>query len=156
MSKKPSAAENDLVGKVFKSKDTVLSRQGNNILEGIYLGENDQGCQLAALTRSSGQQYTHNYLTLSANAPEWIMNFKQCQGKPTEYLGESFEKTFPKDYKVEMEFRRVVDMCKLRGMGMGSYLGYNMDCKRMGSAAKPVYEVTMTKKEKLVTRSYEE
>ncbi|MDD4950508.1 hypothetical protein [Sulfuricurvum sp.] len=155
ISKKPSAVENDLASKVFKIKDTVLSRQGGNILEGIYLGENDQGCQLVAVSKSSGQQYTHNFLTLSANAPEWIMNFKQCQGKPTEYLGESFEKIFPSDYKVEMEFRRVVDMCKVRGTGIGSYLGYNMDCKRLGDTLKPVYEVTMTKKERLVMRSYE-
>lgn len=156
MSKQPTSSENDLVAKVFKIKDTVLSRQGGNILEGMYLGENEQGCQLAAITKSSGRQLPHNFLTLSANAPEWIMNFKQCQGKPTEYLGESFEKKFPGNVEVEMEFRRVLDMCKIRGMGMGNYLGYNMDCKRLGDTSKPVYEVTMTKKERLVMRSYEQ
>ncbi|MCK9373008.1 MAG: hypothetical protein M0P91_07405 [Sulfuricurvum sp.] len=153
MSKQPGQNDNDLAKKVFSAKNNVLARQNGAVMEGIYLGQNDQGCHLAALTKSVDRPYGHQYLYGNKNMPERIMGFKQCRDETIEYIGESFETNFP--VSIESEYNRVLNSCKIRGMAMGSYLGYNIDCQRQGPTNEPLYEIMIVKKDKLVTRVIE-
>lgn len=153
MSKSSTPAMTALASKTISSKNTVLERQNGSVLEGVYLGQNDSGCQLAAVMTAPDQSYGHTSVYNDKKPANWIMNYKQCSNAPIEYLGESFERSFPAS--ITQEYSRVLNMCRIRGAAMGSFMGYNIDCSRQGSMAQPVHEVTITKKDKLVIRAYE-
>jgi hypothetical protein len=153
MSKSPTQPITALAAKTIASKNTVLERQNGSVLEGVYLGQNDSGCQLAAVMSAPDQSYGHTIVYNDKNPASWIMNYKQCSNAPIEYLGESFERSFPAS--ITQEYNRVLNMCRIRGAAMGSFMGYNIDCSRQGSMAQPIHEVTITKKDKLVIRTYE-
>jgi hypothetical protein len=72
---------------------------------------------------------------------------------PPTYVGESFEKSFPQS--ITSEYKRVLDMCKIKVLSGSSYLGYDISCERQGSMAQPIYEMTILKKDQLVLRDYE-
>lgn len=153
MSKSSTPAMMALASKAIASKNTILERQNGSVLEGVYLGQNDSGCQLAAVMSAPDQSYGHTSVYDDKKPAKWIMNYKQCSNAPIEYTGESFERSFPAS--ITQEYNRVLNMCRIRGAAMGSFMGYNIDCSRQGSMAQPVYEVTITKKDKLVIRAYE-
>lgn len=153
MSKSPTPPITALAAKTIASKNTVLERQNGSVLEGLYLGQNDSGCHLAAVMSAPDHNYGHAIVYNDKKPANWIMNYKQCTNAPIEYTGESFERSFPS--AITQEYNRVLNMCRIRGAAMGSFMGYNIDCTRQGSMAQPVHEVTITKKEKLVIRSYE-
>lgn len=153
MSKSPTSAITALATKAIASKNTVLERQNGSVLEGVYLGQNDTGCQLAAVMSAPNYNYGQAIVYNDKKPANWIMNYKQCANTPIEYTGESFERSFPSS--ITQEYNRVLNMCRIRGAAMGSFMGYNIDCSRQGSMAQPVHEVTITKKDKLVIRAYE-
>lgn len=153
MSKSPTLAITALATKTIASKNTVLERQNGSVLEGVYLGQNDTGCQLAAVMSAPDYNYGQAIVYNDKKPANWIMNYKQCANVPIEYIGESFERSFPSS--ITQEYNRVLNMCRIRGAAMGSFMGYNIDCARQGSIAQPVHEVTITKKDKLVIRTYE-
>lgn len=153
MSKSSTPAMTALASKTIASKNTVLERQGGSVLEGLYLGQNNSGCHLAAVMSAPDQSYGHTAVYSDKKPANWIMNYKQCSNTPIEYTGESFERSFPSS--ITQEYNRILNMCRIRGAAMGSFMGYNIDCTRQGSMAQPVYEMTILKKDQLVLRDYE-
>lgn len=153
MSKAPTQNENDLAAKVFKAGGTVLARQNGSVLEGIFLGQNDSGCNLVAVAKSVDRPYGHKNLYGGKSTQETVFGYKQCRDGKVDYIGESFETNFP--VAIENEYNRVLDTCRIRGVAMGSYLGYNIDCQRQGATNSPIYELTIVKKDKLVVRTLE-
>lgn len=152
MSRTPNSEESSLVEKSINSRSNTLGRVNGRVLEAIYLGRNERGCDLVAVTKQTDQPYGHKYAYGRNDGSEAIMGYRRCNGQ-TEFIGESFEKKFP--VAIENEYNRVLGMCKLRGAGMGSYLGYNIDCQRLGAMNEPVYETLIVKQDKLVVRVLE-
>jgi hypothetical protein len=152
MSQKPDAATIELAQKVLTSQKIQLARGNGSILEGIYLGNSSKGNKLAAVVKNNDKPAQHKTLYGADWNPAWIMNFALVNGK-AEYLGESFEKKFPNS--ITDEYRRVMDMCKKRGIAGSSYLGYDITCERQGTDTRPAYEMTVIKKDNLVMRTYE-
>ena len=152
MSRTPNAEEGGLAEKSINSRSNTLGRVNGRVLEAIYLGRNERGCDLAAVTKQTDQPYGHKYAYGRNDGSEAIMGYRRCNGQ-TEFIGESFEKKFP--VAIENEYNHVLGMCKLRGAGMGSYLGYNIDCQRLGAMNEPVYETLIVKQDKLVVRVLE-
>lgn len=152
-SRQPTPPETDLAKRTLGAKNTTLSRTGGYVSEGMYLGPNAQGCDRAAVARTGDTPMNHQTLYGNASHYQWIMNYKQCGNDAVEFIGESVERTIPRS--IESEYKRVLGMCKIKGMAMGAYLGYDIDCQRQGSMAEPVYEMTVVKKDKLVGRGYE-
>lgn len=123
-------------------------------MEAMYLGTNESGCELAAVTKSTDRPFGHKYLYGKNDLYSTTNNFKKCGANPTEFNGESLERTFPQ--AIENEYNRVYNICKVRGSSMSSNLGYNIDCQRIGEPMKPIYEMTVTKKDRLVFRALEQ
>lgn len=152
-SRQPLPAETDLAKRTLASKNTTLARTGGYVSEGMYLGANDQGCERAAVARTGDNPVNHKSFYGNAAQYQWVMNFRQCGGGKVEFIGESVERTFPRS--IEPEYKRVLGLCKIKGMAMGTYLGYDIDCQRQGSMVEPVYEMTIVKKDKLIGRAYD-
>lgn len=121
--------------------------------EGLYLGQNNEGCERVAVARTGDTPVDHKTLYGNATQYQSILNIKQCGNGTVEFTGESVERTFPRS--IEAEYKRVHGMCKIKGVAMSSHLGYDIDCQRQGSTAEPVYEMTVVKKDRLVGRAYE-
>lgn len=152
-SRQPTPPEVDLAKRTLNSKNTALARTGGYVSEGMYLGQSVEGCERAAVARTGDTPVDHKSLYGNATQYQSILNFKQCGNGDIVFAGESVERTIPRS--IEPEYKRILGMCKIKGMAMGSYLGYDIDCQRQGSMVEPVYEMTVVKKDKLVGRAYE-
>lgn len=155
MTTAPSNMATSLAMKTFSMQDTTLERQSGIVMEGMYLGSNSEGCYLAAVAKSVDRPLGHKYLYGKGSNAGTISNFKQCgEGAPVEFIGESFERSFPQ--AIEAEYGRTLNMCKIRGGALSSQLGYDITCRRLGEVIKPAYEMTIVKKDKLVLRAIEQ
>lgn len=152
-SRQPTPPEVDLAKRTLNSKNTVLARTGGFVSEGMYLGQSVEGCERVAVARTGDAPIDHESLYGNASQYQSILNFKQCGNGNIVFAGESVERTIPRS--IEPEYKRILGMCKIKGMAMGTYLGYDIDCQRQGSMAEPVYEMSVVKKDKLVGRAYE-
>jgi hypothetical protein len=157
MSKRPSSVETALAQKVIQTKSTQLGRGNGYMVEGIYLGTSSSGRDLVAVVKTADTPINSKSIYGKNWNPQWVMNFEDCSTMnlkcPPTYVGESFEKSFPQS--ITSEYKRVLDMCKIKGLSGSSYLGYDISCERQGSMAQPIYEMTILKKDQLVLRDYE-
>lgn len=155
MSKQPTSVETALAQKVIQTKSTQIGRGNGYMVEGIYLGTSTSGRDLAAVVKTADAPINSKSVYGKNWNPQWIMNFTDTSNgqRPPLYSGESFEKNFPQS--ITNEYKRVLDMCKIKGLSGSSYLGYDISCERQGSMAQPVYEMTILKKDQLVLRDYE-
>ena len=155
MSKQPTSVETALAQKVIQTKSTQLGRGNGYMVEGIYLGTSSSGRDLAAVVKTADAPINSKSVYGKNWNPQWIMNFTDTSNgqHPPLYSGESFEKSFPQS--ITNEYKRVLDMCKIKGLSGSSYLGYDISCERQGSMAQPIYEMTILKKDHLVLRDYE-
>jgi len=153
MSKQPSQTQVALAEKSLRARNTALGRVNGAIEEAVYLGSNNKGCELSAVMGTIDKPVDQKYAYGKSNKPEWIMNFKKCSNGAVEYIGESFERGFSS--AVEPEYERVLGVCRVKGVGMSSYLGYDVNCERQGADRDTYYEMTIIKKDKLIARIYE-
>lgn len=156
MSKQPSSIETALAQKVIQTKSTQLGRGNGYMVEGIYLGTSSSGKDLAAVIKTADIPINSKTIYGKNWNPQWVMNFTDMSNgqRPPLYTGESMEKSFP--HAITNEYKRVLDMCKIKGLSGSSYLGYDISCQRQGSMAQPIYEMTILKKDLLVLRDYEQ
>lgn len=155
ISRMPTSVETALAQKVIQTKSTQLGRGNGYMVEGLYLGTSTSGRDLAAVVKTADTPINSKSIYGKNWNPQWVMNFTDTSNgqRPALYTGESFEKSFP--LSISNEYKRVLDMCNIKGISGSSYLGYDISCERQGSMAQPIYEMTILKKDQLVLRDYE-